>query len=1092
MIPVETKRLAWSRLFRRFLTLAAAVLVSSPISASWTAKPGTVKLYARKTLVLDKEGNARFSTIPAAVLERLQAEVVEEQDTFLLLQLPSASASPNVLRDIAALVEIRNDFDIVQFQSLPIDAREPAPSYPSDWRQDAPRTPPVRDAFVIQFAAPPRPAWLAELRAAGVTVLDYVPQNSYTVLTDLSTLERMVARLPIQVSRLHQPFHRVSNAIREASGSFVDVEIAIANVPEAAEVISLLSQASLAVLRSPEALGDRSIHRVTLPLSVVRELADLPAALWIDNYRPPEPSGQREAHLAIGSSLSTLAGGILKPVPGDSRQWISDRGLSGYKTALKIAILDTGFDQGSSIDVHPDFRNSSGNSFVQVVRYTNAVGSDADCNGHGTMVAGVITGNAGSSASTPTKDIGSQYQDANYYMGLGILPEMPLIVGRIFNYLGSALCNQSPPCSGDNQNFSTIYADLYNRGARIVSNSWNTADNPNYTLDAQTHDRLVRSASGIDGGPPMAVYFSAGNAEGQGANQPRVSSPATAKNVIAVGGSENFNPVPYNDPFQNTGGVDASNANEPWSLSQVGPTLGDGRIKPDLVAPASGIESVRTRYTGACRVGSAGAGIDDDASDGQISPVGQQHYWSRGTSFAAPLAAGSGALLYTWFRNMVPSVVPSPSLLKATQITFARDLTGIGFGHPPDARQGWGKADLSRAFDATAAYLWKNEEQTITGTGQLIQLPAPDNLYRIKDLTKPVKVTLVWTDAAGTVGAALMPANDLDLTVKFHGAGGSGKQALGNDFNTAIGRSNIRLIPDGTSDSKNNVEQVAFTFADVGADQFKVEVFGKAIVADGINVWTGTVPQQNFSLFIENAVANQNNASVLSQTPPPTPILGGASFTAAVLMKNEGDTTWSESNRYRLASVVAGNPFGDRVYLGVGEQIAPLSSKNFSIVGQAPFAGGNYSFQWRMVQEFIQFFGATTQAVNITVTPKATSFFTVTPCRTLDTRNSQGQYGGPKLAANTTRQFALWGQCGIPATATAVSVNLTVVDPEGNGHVAVYPANIPVPLSSTLNFKTGLARANNAVVTVNPQGKIEVLAGGYATHFLLDVNGYFQ
>jgi hypothetical protein len=332
----------------------------------------------------------------------------------------------------------------------------------------------------------------------------------------------------------------------------------------------------------------------------------------------------------------------------------------------------------------------------------------------------------------------------------------------------------------------------------------------------------------------------------------------------------------------------------------------------------------------------------------------------------------------------------------------------------------------------------------------------------------------------------------LDLTLKFHGANGNGKQALGNDFDTGTGLSNIRIIPAGTSDVKNNVEQVVFLFADVGADQFKVEVFGKAIVADGINVWTGTVPQQNFSLFIENAVVNQNNASVLSQSPPSSPILGGTGFTASVTMKNEGDTTWSESNWYRLASVVPGNPFGQRAYLSGGEQITPLGSKVFSIVGQAPFAGGIYPFQWQMVEEFVQFFGPTTSAFNVTVTPKASSFFTVVPCRVLDTRNAPGPYGGPKLSANTNRQFILWGQCGIPSTATAISVNITVVDPEGNGHVVVYPANIPTPLSSTLNFKTGLARANNAVAVVDTQGRIEVFSAGYKTHLLLDVNGYFQ
>src|SRR6266542_845167 len=361
-------------------------LVAAQAGADWVARPGTVKLYVRKGMFRNAEGILRPVAIPHEVLDRLQAELVDEQDTFALLQLPSASASPTVLGGMADLVETRDDFDILQFRSLPIDVREPPQSYPLDWWRDVARPYPERDAFVIQFAAPPHPVWLAELRAAGIAIRDYIPQNGYTVLADSETLDSIVLRLPIQLARLHQPFHKVSNTVRQASASFVDLEISIAEVPEAEEAKALLTQTALAALRPPEQLGDRTVYRLTLVLSVVREIARMPAVLWIDTYQPPAPSGQREVHLSLGSTLSSEASGVLKPVLADHRQWINVKGLGGYKTALKMAILDTGFDIGSSTDVHPDFRASSGSSFVQVVRYTNAAGSDADCAGHGTMV----------------------------------------------------------------------------------------------------------------------------------------------------------------------------------------------------------------------------------------------------------------------------------------------------------------------------------------------------------------------------------------------------------------------------------------------------------------------------------------------------------------------------------------------------------------------------------------------------------------------------------------------------------------------------------------------------------------------------------
>ncbi|MGH9367048.1 MAG: S8 family peptidase, partial [Thermoanaerobaculia bacterium] len=46
--------------------------------------------------------------------------------------------------------------------------------------------------------------------------------------------------------------------------------------------------------------------------------------------------------------------------------------------------------------------------------------------------------------------------------------------------------------------------------------------------------------------------------------------------------------------------------------------------------------------------------------------------------------------------------------------------------------------------------------------------------------------------------------------------------------------------------------------------------------------------------------------------------------------------------------------------------------------------------------------------------PGPKSFYTVTPCRAVDTRNASGPLGGPALSAGGTRTFALAGQCGIP------------------------------------------------------------------------------
>ena len=132
---------------------------------------------------------------------------------------------------------------------------------------------------------------------------------------------------------------------------------------------------------------------------------------------------------------------------------------------------------------------------------------------------------------------------------------------------------------------------------------------------------------------------------------------------------------------------------------------------------------------------------------------------------------------------------------------------------------------------------------------------------------------------------------------------------------------------------------------------------------------------------------------------------------------------------------------------------------------------------------------------DIAVSP-ATSFYTLTPCRLVDTRDPAGPLGGPSLQPGAQRTFALAGaKCAIPSTASAVSVNLTVTEPAAPGNVRLFPAGVPVPLVSTLNFVAGQTRANNAIVQLGggTTGSIVVLNGAAGTvHFILDVNGYFE
>jgi hypothetical protein len=58
----------------------------------------------------------------------------------------------------------------------------------------------------------------------------------------------------------------------------------------------------------------------------------------------------------------------------------------------------------------------------------------------------------------------------------------------------------------------------------------------------------------------------------------------------------------------------------------------------------------------------------------------------------------------------------------------------------------------------------------------------------------------------------------------------------------------------------------------------------------------------------------------------------------------------------------------------------------------------------------------------------------------------------------------------------------------------LYPASGTPPQASSINYSAGQTRANNAIVQLNTSGALTVRCsqGSGSTHFILDVNGYFE
>ena len=136
---------------------------------------------------------------------------------------------------------------------------------------------------------------------------------------------------------------------------------------------------------------------------------------------------------------------------------------------------------------------------------------------------------------------------------------------------------------------------------------------------------------------------------------------------------------------------------------------------------------------------------------------------------------------------------------------------------------------------------------------------------------------------------------------------------------------------------------------------------------------------------------------------------------------------------------------------------------------------------------------------NVTVAPvgSAVQFYGVAPCRLLDTRSADGPLGGPALgpSGSPDRAFILTGTCGIPAGATALSGNLTIVGATAQGSISIYRGDGSPTGTSMLNFNPGQTRAGNAFLQLALDGSGSVKANNASAgtvHLVLDVNGYFQ
>lgn len=547
------------------------------------------------------------------------------------------------------------------------------------------------DLFVIQFDGPIQEEWKEEVEKLDVTLGWYLPDYAYIAkIPDKKSTEEKLNELSfIKEVAEFKPIYKVHPDLVHAVDEKEKVEVYVEGFGPTTDVDKAVKKAGGNVVRNSQA---RNQTNVEIKSDDIHKLLNNDEIVYV------APITKKEFHNDVASQI--IGSNTLQKSKYDGKKQI-------------VSVTDSGLDTGNLQTMHPDLRG-------QVSKLIPIGPDPKDFVGHGTHVLGSIVGK-GTLSNGQVK---------------GMAPGAKAIVYTVDDGTGGVLSDVD---------YNKVWTDAYKNGARINSLSIGSSEYAEYTYDSQLVDIFLWEH------PDAISLVSAGNEGDEFADEYyTVTPPATAKNVIAVGASENHRPE--------YGNV-SDDIDEVAIFSSRGPTA-DGRIKPDVVAPGTSIFSTRSLLSN------------------NYGDINGAYGLMSGTSMAAPIAAGGVAQIRQYLQEK-GTQNPSGALMKALLISGADDLRDNLL------RMGYGRINLPNSVQSTYV-----DQVTGLTTGATVSYQVA-----VKDTRKPFNATLVWTDYPASLFASRALVNDLDMVVTSP----SGQEYNGNDFDEH---------PDDERDNLNNVEQV--------------------------------------------------------------------------------------------------------------------------------------------------------------------------------------------------------------------------------------------------------------------------------------------
>jgi len=758
-----------------FLVVVLVMSVFSGISIT------EVRASENEELVLIRDFEGRLSE------EELQSrgELVDSYGSFFLLKtaerdLELLSEEYNVDR-----LDHRNELNV---KGHAFDSSEGYPDFGSEFTLEG-YEPGTEGLYVIDMIGPVNPEWQEELNEMDVELINYVPNYAFEARMTPEQAEEVEEKFFVDWVGIYQPGFKLKETlepgmvnIRLTQGVSREVKRSIGSM---VDVISVADLATYGVQIRAEVRDE----------AVFTELARMPDVYHISNYAEPE--------LRDEMATQIVGGGLWNFDPDDDpyNPWRGHDNEFDYGShanhlgwsgdGVTISIADTGINPD-----HLDFQDRV------IGGYVWGAADWEDGHGHGSHVAGSAAGNTYEGTGFTVDQFEVIENLGPYYAAQGPAYESELYSVKIFDDAGGWV--------GPQDSFEIAEAAAQNSDTYIHSNSWGTTiDLGDYLESSEAFDAASRDSNrDTEENEPMLIVVAAGN---EGPGESTVGAPATGKNVIGVGSTENFMPEPdfiYADNPDNV----AESSSRGWTA--------DNRIKPDVMAPGEGVIS-----TG------------DEGTDSYLG--------MGGTSMACPAVSGAASLVVEWYESTY-GYTPSPAMVRALLINTASPLDEDqgNTGSIPNRDEGWGMVNLPGLMDSEVGFFFE-DQQVLLQTGEMEEYTvAPE------DTSEPLKISLTWTDKEGQAGDTYVLNNDLNLEIEAP----NGDVYRGNAFQDGWSQPNTDTMADfDTSgdgwDDVNNIENVYIPPDDLEDGEYTVRVIGEDIPADANN---DGEPNQDYALVVYN------------------------------------------------------------------------------------------------------------------------------------------------------------------------------------------------------------------------------------------------